>query len=121
VRLLVDVNLTPSWVPFLRRHGVDAVHWSTVGPLNASDVQIMAYARAEDLVVLTHDLDFGHLLAHTRGNGPSVVQVRAGDLLPDALGPVLLDVLAQFSDELLRGAIVSVDQHAARARILPIR
>lgn len=34
----------------------------------------MAYARANGLVVFTHDLDFGVLLALTRGAGPSVLQ-----------------------------------------------
>jgi predicted nuclease of predicted toxin-antitoxin system len=121
VKLLVDVNLTPRWVAYLRGHGVDSVHWSSIGPLNAPDAQIMAHARREGFVVFTHDLDFGYLLAHTRGTGPSVLQIRASDLLPDALGAVLLDVLAQFSDQLDHGAIVTVDQHSARVRVLPIR
>jgi predicted nuclease of predicted toxin-antitoxin system len=45
----------------------------------------MAWARENGHVVLTHDLDFGTLLALTRANGPSVVQVRAQDVLPQHL------------------------------------
>jgi predicted nuclease of predicted toxin-antitoxin system len=37
----------------------------------------MAYALANNFVVLTHDLDFGTILAATQGNKPSVVQIRA--------------------------------------------
>jgi hypothetical protein len=50
-----------------------------------------------------------------------VVQVRASNLLPGALGPGLLEALTRFADELERGAIVTVDQHSARVRVLPIR
>ena len=77
MKLLVDVNLSPRWIDYLAAHGIEAVHWSSVGPLDASDAKIMDHARSEGLVVFTHDLDFGHLLAHTRATGPSVLQVRA--------------------------------------------
>jgi len=30
VKLLVDMNLSPSWVDRLASHGFDAVHWSTI-------------------------------------------------------------------------------------------
>ena len=31
MKLLVDMNLSPSWVDRLARHGFEAVHWSTIG------------------------------------------------------------------------------------------
>lgn len=43
---------------------------------------VMGWARENGHVVFTHDLDFGTLLALTRASGPSVVQVRAHDVLP---------------------------------------
>ncbi len=121
MKLLVDVNLSPRWVGYLEDAGIEAIHWSTVGPLNAPDANIMAHARERGLVVLTHDLDFGHLLAHTRGTGPSVVQVRAVNLLPDSLGALVLEALRRFAAELEKGALVTVDETKARVRILPIR
>jgi len=121
VRLLIDVNLSPTWVAYLQDNGVEAIHWNTVGALDAPDTDIMVHARERGLVVFTHDLDFGHLLAHTRGTGPSVVQVRAIDLLPDSLGPLVLEALRRFAADLDHGALVTVDETKARARILPIR
>jgi predicted nuclease of predicted toxin-antitoxin system len=121
VKLLVDVNLSPSWVVYLRENEFEAIHWSTVGALAAPDAHIMDHARQEGLVIFTHDLDFGHLLAHTRGTGPSVVQVRGIDLLPDSLGPLVVRALRRFAAELERGALVTVDETKARVRILPIR
>ena len=74
---MVDMNLSPRWVAFLGTHGFEAEYWSAVGPGHTPDVEIMAYARANDFVVLTHDLDFGAILAATGGEKPSVVQIRA--------------------------------------------
>lgn len=45
----------------------------------------MAYARSNNYVVLTHDLDFGAILAATHGEKPSVVQIRAEDVSPKSL------------------------------------
>jgi len=50
----------------------------------------MSWARERDHVVLTHDLDFTALLAASQAAGPSVVQVRAQDVLPETLAPLVL-------------------------------
>ena len=36
-----------------------AIHWSTIGVANASDEEIMAWAKENGYIVFTHDLDFG--------------------------------------------------------------
>lgn len=48
----MDMNLSPRWVGLLAGAGIEAVHWSTIGTMSASDVEIMSHARASDLVVL---------------------------------------------------------------------
>jgi predicted nuclease of predicted toxin-antitoxin system len=72
MKLLVDMNLSPRWIEVLTDAGVQAVHWSTLGAKNATDFEIMVYAGANDYVVITHDLDFGAILAATHGKKPSV-------------------------------------------------
>jgi predicted nuclease of predicted toxin-antitoxin system len=42
----------------------------------------MAWAKGNGFTVITNDLDFSAILASTRGEGPSVVQIRAQDLSP---------------------------------------
>jgi len=71
-------------------------------------------------VVFTHDLDFSALLAATQAEGPSVLQIRAQDVLPSAMGTVVLHALHRFADELRAGAIVTVDLSRARVRLLPL-
>jgi hypothetical protein len=69
MKLLVDMNLSPDWVPFLNSAGFEAIHWSLVGNCRAEDREIMEWAREDSFVVFTHDLDFGTLLALTPGSG----------------------------------------------------
>lgn len=100
---------------------MQAVHWSTVGAHNAPDQQIMAYAAAHDYVVLTHDLDFGAILAATQGEKPSVVQLRAEDVSVDAIGDPVVAALRQMALELQQGALLSIDTNRTRLRLLPLR
>ena len=104
------MNLPPSWVEYLSGKGHEAVHWSSVGPIEAADTVIMDWARERSIVVLTHDLDFSALLASTGASGPSVVQVRTRDVMPEATGPYVAAALDKFATELAAGAIVSIDQ-----------
>jgi predicted nuclease of predicted toxin-antitoxin system len=120
MKLLVDMNLSPRWVGVLAGAGVDAVHWSAVGAQDAPDTEIMAYAAAKDFVVLTHDLDFGAILAATHGEKPSVVQLRADDVNPDVVGPRVLAAIRQMEAELQAGALLTVDSNRTRLRLLPL-
>jgi predicted nuclease of predicted toxin-antitoxin system len=120
VKLLLDMNLTPRWVGFLQSREVEAVHWSSVGDPRAKDAIIMAWARARGYVLFTHDLDFSALLAMTHAAGPSVLQVRTQDVLPEAIGDHVLQVLRTHEDALEQGAVVTIDETTARVRILPI-
>ena len=109
------------WVRFREENGFEAVHWSTLGERTAPDAVIMAWARDRDLVVMTHDLDFSALLAYTEAAGPSVVQLRMQDVLPDTAGAEVVRVLREHRAALDEGAIVSLDALASRVRVLPIR
>ncbi len=44
LRLVIDVNLSPEWVPFLTEAGFDAYHWCQVGSPSATDQVIMDWA-----------------------------------------------------------------------------
>jgi predicted nuclease of predicted toxin-antitoxin system len=84
VKLLVDMNLSPSWVDRLAHYGFEAVHWSAIGAPTAPDQEILAWGRDQGFVVITNDLDFSAILAATSGHAPSVVQIRMQDLLSDS-------------------------------------
>src|SRR5437899_2995934 len=121
MKILVDMNLSPAWVGFFAAHEVEAVHWTAVGIPTASDQELLRHALDHGYVVFTHDLDFGTLLALTRAVGPSVIQVRAQDVLPDAIGEIVVQSLNTHRDAVTAGALITIDRAAARVRILPIR
>lgn len=121
MRLVVDMNLSPQWVHTLRDFGHDARHWSEIGNAAAPDAEIMDWARSDGAVVFTHDLDFGHLLALTKAVGPSVIQIRTQDISPDAAAPAVVNALTRFERELAAGALVVIDEHRQRIRILPLQ
>lgn len=120
MKILVDMNLSPDWVEVFARHNIEAVHWSQVGDPRAPDRVIMAWAKSENYIVFTNDLDFGSLLASTQANTPSVIQARTQDLLSSTLENLVIDALSQFAAELKSGALITIDPYRARARILPI-
>ena len=80
----------------------------------------MGWAFEHQQIVLTHDLDFGAMLAATRATGPSVVQVRTQDVRPQTLAPLLIPVLRQYENELMAGALLVVDEAKSRVRLLPL-
>ena len=121
MKIVVDMNLSPTWVRFLRDAGFEAVHWSSVGSPRATDAVIMEWARPGGYIVFTHDLGFSALLAATAAMGPSVVQFRTQDVLPEAIGGRVVHVLTTHQEALERGAIISVDMISSRIRVLPIR
>jgi predicted nuclease of predicted toxin-antitoxin system len=121
MKVLFDMNLSPRWVDLLIGEGVEAAHWSTLGSGNASDRVIMAYAKTNDYIVLTHDLDFGAILAATQGEKPGVVQTRAELLSPNVIGKQVILALRQRALELQDGALPTVDTDRTRLRLLPLR
>ena len=120
IRLLIDMNLSPDWVEALATQGWDSIHWSTVGDPRAPDRTIMEWARDNACVVFTHDLDFGTMLALTHATGPSVMQVRGRNVLPDHMIGNVVIALKQYEQDLISGALVVVDELTSRVRVLPL-
>lgn len=121
LRIVVDMNLSPEWVPLLEQAGWSAIHWSTVGDPAADDTAIMSWATANEYIVFTHDLDFSAALALTHAESPSIVQVRSQKVLPEHIGSVVLSALKRYEQELAAGALVVVELTRNRVRILPLK
>ncbi len=120
MNLLVDMNLSPSWVDRLARHGFEAVHWSTIGAPTAPDDEILTWASEHYFVVITNDLDFSAILAASGGVAPSVVQIRTQDLLSDAAVTIVARVMEAHREDIERGVLMSIDEGGTRVRMLPL-
>ena len=121
MKILIDMNLSPQWKEYLRNNSFDVIHWSDVGTGKESDSVIMEYARNNNFVLLSHDLDFGALLAHTNEKGPSVIQVRLHNIVPKQFGKELVEILKQTEESLKEGVLIVVDENKRRMRMLPLK
>jgi predicted nuclease of predicted toxin-antitoxin system len=120
MKLLIDMNLSPRWVALFTTNHIEAIHWSSIGAVNAPDSEIIHYAAEHDYAVFTHDLDFGTILALTHTQKPSVIQIRMGDVFPDSTSVLILSALHQFSAQIEKGALLTIDPHKTRVNLLPL-
>lgn len=122
MKLLVDMNLSPSWVERLARHGFEAIHWSNIGAATAADHEILTWARASTASCWSRTISTSPLiLAASAEATASVVQIRTQDLLSDAVVNAVADALKAHREHIERGALLSIDESAARVRVLPLR
>ena len=122
MKLLVDMNLSPRWTRLLVRCRASRRRTGPIsGPGMRRTSQIMAFAKAHGYVVFTHDLDFSAILAATRGEKPSVVQVRSEDVSPEAIGDAVVAAVRQTAEDLDEGALLTVEPNRMRVRLLPLR
>ncbi|MGN6398333.1 MAG: DUF5615 family PIN-like protein [Mucilaginibacter sp.] len=120
MKILIDMNLSPDWVREFNNFGLQAVHWSSVGSFDAPDYLIMEFARNENYVIFTHDLDFGTALALTKSGKPAIIQVRTQDVTIPHLSKMVIGAINNYQDLLNNGALLVLDENKQRIRILPL-
>jgi predicted nuclease of predicted toxin-antitoxin system len=121
IRLLADVHISPKTVADLQKQGYEIMRSSEVLPANAPDINILEFARTENWVVLTQDLDFSMLVALSRYSQPSLITLRLSSAKPDIVTQKLLDVLPQIEEALQEGSAITIQDESIRIRKLPVR
>ena len=86
----------------------------------AKDVEIVAEAKKTGEVIMTHDLDYGHLLAFSGESAPSVIILQLRDLRTNEIMSRLDAVWKDIESPLMDGAIISLSDKSLRIRTLPI-
>ena len=120
-RLLADVHISPKTVADLQKQGYEIMRSSEFLPANAPDINILEFARTENWVVLTQDLDFSMLVALSRYSQPSLITLRLSSAKPDIVTQRLLDVLPQIEGALQEGSAITIQDDSIRIRKLPVR
>ena len=121
MKLLLDMGLAPATGAFLRGHGHDVVHLSEEGLERWPDTHILEKAHEEERVLITHDLDFGDILAASGAALPSVVTLRLRNMRPERVNPRLREVLETHRSALFQGAVLTVSEALTRVRLLPVK
>ena len=120
MNLLLDMNLSPKLVDILTQKQVDTSHWYMIGKPDATDTEIMAYAKDNNCVIVTCDLDFTAILSANQGYKPSIIQLRNQVACLDSLAELIAAVVRQWADNLAKGAILTLDAKRIRVRLLPL-
>lgn len=120
MRFLADMGVSQGVVEWLRAASHDATHLRDEGLHCLPNGDIFQKASAEQRIVLTFDLDFGEIVAASRGRVVSVILFRLHNTRTGHVIDRLQAVLQQSSAELRSGAIVVVEEGRHRVRRLPI-
>jgi predicted nuclease of predicted toxin-antitoxin system len=120
MKFLADMGISPRVVEELRRKEHDAIHLIEEGLNRMPDGEILRKARLENRILLTHDLDFGELLAASGGELPSVIIFRLKDMRAPNVSKHLFSIINQQTEALNQGAVLSVTERKVRVRRLPI-
>lgn len=121
MKFLADMGISPKTVKFLRSLGHNTIHLYEQRLEQLPDPAILAKTRKEQRVLLTHDLDFGELLAASRDNLPSVIIFRLRNMCPENVNTYLHTIILQHQQVLEQGAIIIVVEGQVRVRLLPIK
>ena len=121
IKLLADMNISPATVSNLQKQGWDIIRVVEVLPATASDLEILEFARQEERVIISQDLDFSMLLAVGGYSKPSLITLRLSFTDPEAVTQKILSSLPQVEENLYEGAAVTIEDDNIRIRKLPIK
>ena len=121
LRFLADMNLSPATVADLREQGWDILRVSQVLPMDTEDSEILNFARQQNRVIVTQDLDFSELVALRGYARPSLITLRLFVSDPETITRTLRAVMPQIKEALMEGCAVTINHLTVRVRRLPIQ
>ena len=120
MKFLLNMNIPRRIGKQLADEGHIYRHAGDIGMAQASDSEIVEEARRNKEVIVTHDLDYGRLLAFFGRSTPSVIIFRLRNTHPDNLLSRIIGTWHQIENSLSEGAIVVIEDSTLRIRKLPI-
>ncbi len=116
ITFLTDENISPETADFLARLGYPCRSLRRDGPRGISDTEVVALAKSEGRVILTHDLDFGEIyyLAEKGQLGIVVLRLRhqTVEVVNDTLERFLRS--SPLDEDALRHGLVVLSETAYR-------
>jgi predicted nuclease of predicted toxin-antitoxin system len=121
MKFLIDNAVSPKVSETLSSIGFDAVHVREYGIQDATDEVVFDRAANEDRILISADTDFAFILATRQAAAPSVILFR-GDVTrnPKVQSQLLVANIAALEEDLIKGAVVVIEKHRIRIRLLPI-
>jgi predicted nuclease of predicted toxin-antitoxin system len=120
MKSLLNMNLPRELGKLLSTRGHTYRHVGDIGMARASDLAIVEQAKANQEIIVTHDLDYGNLLAFSGETSPSVIIFRVRNTHPTNLFNRMIKVWVEIEKPLREGAIVVLEDATLRILKLPI-
>lgn len=110
MKFLIDANLPPRLCAWLKSRRHDADHLFDLNLLTATDTEIWQRAKAQNLVIVSKDVDF-YDRALLFGTPPQVVHVAVGNCSNARLFEILADEWGEIERTLSSGSrLISITQ-----------
>lgn len=119
MRFIADMCMDVRVASWLNSQGHDATHLRDEGLQRLPNGGVFEKAIAESRVVVTFDLDFGEIVALSKGRKTGVILFRLRKTRTAFVIQRLSDVISECADALTRGAIVIVEDARHRIREFP--
>jgi predicted nuclease of predicted toxin-antitoxin system len=120
VKVLADLNVSIAVVARLRRSGIEVERVGEVMGSRSTDIEIVEAARERGSILLSHDQDFGAILAQSGASTPSLLNLRTTSIDADFLARCIRRALQEAASDLAAGAVVTVEDGGIRVRRLPV-
>ena len=119
MKILADMPISPKTVQFLKDMGIESCYVIDFNMERASDKEIIRFAKKNGYTILTEDLDFGTILAHTKEIEPGIIILRVGNISTEQINKLLKNALPAIIKE--KNCIIIIEKNKIRIRRLPIR
>lgn len=116
--VLLDQGLPRDAAEQLRSAGIDCTHVGEIQMANASDTDILEYARSAGGIVVTLDADFHAILVVSGMSAPSVIRIRIEGLKGPAIAAIVRKVLAMYASDLAFGCMITVKEQKTTCHLL---
>ena len=120
MKFLLDVNISPVLGTLLAKNGHHFRLASSIEKGTLTDINILKIAKENDEVIITHELDFGELLAFSKDNKPSVILFRIHNINASLFFSIIQQNWNTIEPLLLSGALIVMEVQNIRIRKLPI-
>ena len=120
MKFLIDMPLSPELASWLAQKGHDVIHAFQVDLASSSDETILEYARREERVIVTADLDYPRLLALMKAEAPGLILFRGGNYSEQEAVEHLGRALEMIPAEELPNSVVVIEKGRIRRRYLPL-
>lgn len=113
---LADENISPQTAAYLEARGHDVYSLLRDGPRRISDSEIVALAQQQGRIILTHDLDFGHIYYFSARERIGVLVLRLQHQTVEVVNKVLTRFLRTgiLNEEAMLKALIIVSENTYR-------